>query len=414
MDPLGLLEQMDFWYNRSFRARLYVEASQAEMWENEINNRTVQRIEELEDVRVGCANLCEISPYKIDQLAKIINRYELDIIWLIDLRKEFKGFKGYTTIKTKDPLNNCLLVRNSIYRNGEVLEIPFGIRFGEINFRYIRPNTPKPDETIKWENEIGDYNWLSNKWIKLNGQTEVRNGIPGGMVTNLQDPIFLPIKRSDHKMIIAKFKHKWIPKLEMNYYDLEEAMNRATRNKEWNIIRSRMKTQIVESKEMLNNKKKSNKIVDIVKLKLDVDPWRKLYNHNPNKSTNWKEQFTDFTHLDNTKSKAKDINEIKVKDAIKIFNKLNVLQKNNLMIAWKKLKRETRAIALKKKDVPVTKVTDTRMIQIYPVNLKINEYSRVSLKLWLEKQNKPCQYGFVKGQSTMTLLENLEKKFKNS
>ena len=165
---------------------------------------------------------------------------------------------------------------------------------------------------------------------------------------------------------------------------------------------------------MLANKKKSSKIVDIVKLKLDIEPWRRLYKHDEKKKVNWTEQFTNFTKLDNTKSKAKDINEINVQDAIRIFNKLNVLQKNNLMIAWKALRRETRAIALKKKDVQVTKVTDTRMIQIYPVNLKINEYSRVALKLWLEKQNKPCQYGFVKGQSTLTLLEKLEKKIKNS
>jgi hypothetical protein len=412
MNPLDLLDQCTFWYYRSFRARFYVEPTLAEELENGLNTRTFQRIEEISSVNVGSVNLCEISNAKIDQLASIIERYELDIIWLIDLRKAFKGFKGYTTIYTDDPLQNQLLIRNSLYRNGEVLKTEYGLSYMGINFRYIRPNTKTT--SINWTNEIGDYNWTSNKWIKIDATTEVRNGIPGGMLTNLENPKFIKFRGSDHKMIIGTFKCQWKPNLEMNYYDLEKAINEAGESAQWKNIYSRVKTRIQESKEMLGNKRKTSKIVDIKKLNLDLTPWKLLYRHEEQKKSSWFCQFTDFTRLDNTKSKAKDINEIKVQDAIRIFNKLNVKQKNNLMIAWKSLKRETRAIALRKKDVMVKKVTDTRLIQIYPANMKIQEYSRVKLKMWLEKQSKPSQYGFVKDRSTMNLIEDLGKLLKIS
>lgn len=75
-------------------------------------------------------------------------------------------------------------------------------------------------------------------------------------------------------------------------------------------------------------------------------------------------------------------------------------------------KNETRAIALKKKDKEIKTVTDTRLIQIYPVHLKIQEKSRLQLKRWLEKQNTPIQYGFIKGRNTANLINDWIKQIK--
>ena len=290
---------------------------------------------------------------------------------------------------------------NGVY--GEIEDIEFGIRFAGINFRYIRPNSKRID--IKWGNEIGDLNWLSNKWIKLELKTEERNGKPGGMGTNLNEVKFLQTTNSDHDCIIAKHKYIWKPRLTTSYYQLEEAMNKSGETGKWKPIVGRNQINFIPTK--LDSKLKQSKIVNLKDKNLSLKPWEKLYNHKEDKNINWKPSINTWNKLENLNTKALDINGIQAKNAFKIFNKLNPRQKENLLIAWKDLKRETRAVALRKKDKIIRSVLDTRLIQIYPVQLKIQENARVELKNWLEKQSTPLQYGFVKNRSTMTLLEDL-------
>jgi hypothetical protein len=371
---------------------------------SQIPTRSLEEIHDTHDLNVGCWNMCEFSLYKYEQLISIINKYELDIIWLIDCRKKIYAIKGFKAFYTDDPLINVLLIRNSLVMNGELEEIEYGVKFAGINFRYIRPGTNK--SSITWGQEIGDLNWLSNKWIKLELTTEERNGKPGGMATNLPNPKFIATYNSDHDFIIVKAKYDWRPTLTTSYYQLEEAMNASSQTGRWKPILGRNKVNYIETKADFKINKRTSKIINLRDKNLSLEPWYKLYGHNDEKKVKWKPNFNTDAKLENLNTKALDINGIKARDAFKVFNKLNVKQKENLMIAWKDLKKETRAIALRKKDKELKAVTDTRLIQIYPVHLKIQENSRKELLHWLEKQSLPIQYGFVKNRSTMKLLED--------
>lgn len=405
MTTLELLDDCNFWYHRSFRARFYLSKDNAEIIES-IPVRSLQEINEIHEVNVASWNLCEYTLLKHAQLVTWINQFNLDIIWLIDCRKRISPISGFRAIYTDDPLINVLLIRNSLYTNGEIEDIEFGIKFAGINFRYIRPNTKRTE--IKWGKEIGDLNWLSNKWIKLDLITEERNGKPGGMATNLNEVKILQTIKADHDCIIAKYDYIWKPKLTTSYYQLEEAMNKSSETGIWKPILGRNQINYIPMKAEFKSKQ-SSKIVNLRDKNLSLKPWEKLYNHNENKNVKWKPNINTWNKLEDLKTKALDINGIQAKNAFKIFNKLNPRQKENLLIAWKDLKRETRAVALRKKDKAITSVLDTRLIQIYPVQLKIQENARVELKNWLEKQNTPLQYGFVKNRSTLSLLEDLFK-----
>jgi len=364
----------------------------------------MQEINEIHVVNVASWNLCEYSLLKHAQLVTWINKYNLDIIWLIDCRKRINPISGFRAVYTDDPLINVLLIRNSLYTNGEIEDTEFGIKFAGINFRYIRPNSKRIE--INWGNEIGDLNWLSNKWIKLDLKTEERNGKPGGMATNLKEVKFLQTTRSDHDCIIAKHEYIWKPRLTTSYHQLEEAINKSAETGIWKPIVGRNQINFIPTR-IETKQKRSNKIVNLRDKNLSLKPWEKLYNHKDDKNVKWKPNINTWNKLEDLNTKALDINGIQAKNAFKIFNKLNPRQKENLLIAWKELKRETRAVALRKKDKVIKSVLDTRLIQIYPVQLKIQENARVELKNWLEKQSTPLQYGFVKNRSTMTLLEDL-------
>jgi len=202
---------------------------------------------------------------------------------------------------------------------------------------------------------------------------EVRKGIPGGMCTNLDKPKFIEMKASDHNFIIGEMDFKWEPIYDVSYFDLEISIKDAINTGIWKLQKSRKDI----NKTVQNPKSKIIRNID-----LDITPWNILYKHNANKKTNCNINTNVLLFGDaiNTKSKAKDANFIPVKWAIDIYNKINIKQKSNLLIAWKNLPKNTKAIMLRKKNKPVNSVLDARQIQICPIHLKILENSRIPLK----------------------------------
>lgn len=410
MNTLEFLDNCNFSYFRSFRARFYTDDVKSE-WLINFPDRLIKNNSELNDINICAWNLCGYTNEKLAYIKFIINKYELDIIWLMECKKRIGTIKGYHAIYSTDPNINVLLIRNSLYGNGTIKYIEFGIKFENISFRYIKPSTNST--YIEWnEYEIGDYNWLSHKWLRKDLILEERNGKPGGMGTNIPNSKFINSYKSDHDIIIANIKYKWTPKINTNYYQLEHSINYAAETGIWKPIFGRENLNYIEEDERFKNNKRDSKIINLKEYNLSLQPWYNIYNHDINKHYFWKESIETINKIENINSKAIDINGISAKMAIKIFNKLNTKQKENLLIAWKVLKNETRAIALRKKDKEIKTVTDTRLIQIYPVHLKIQEKSRLQLKRWLEKQNTPIQYGFIKGRNTANLINDWIKQIK--
>jgi hypothetical protein len=378
-----------------------------------IPERNMERISELHDINVASWNLCGFSDIKRCFIINLINTYNLDIIWLIDCRRKISNIKGFSAIYSDDPLINVLLIRNSLVSADTVKEIEYGLSFAGISFRYIRPN--ENVSYINWTSkEIGDFNWLSHKWIKLNFNLEERNGKPGGMGTNIENPIFINSFKSDHDVVIVRTKFEWTPKVNVGYYQLENAMNYAAQTKFWRPIFGRSNLNFIEKDERYKDNSRQSKIINLKDYNLNLDVWYNLYNHDNNKYIKWKENINTLSKLEIINSKALDVNKICARLAIQIFNKFNSKQKENLLYAWNVLKRQTRAIALRKKDREIHSVGDTRLIQIYPVQLKIQENARIQLRKWLEKQHLPVQYGFVKDRSTIQLLHDWFKQIRQN
>jgi hypothetical protein len=401
MSALSFLDECEFWYWQSFRSRFYINDINTEIVTNYTNAMNINK--PMNRVTVGAWNLNSFSNGKFAALVQFIETYNLDLVWVIDIRRKLPLIAGYTIVYDSDPLINALVIRNSLYFNSKVVSIDFGISFAGINFRYLHPDLTT--QILNYGKEIGDYNLLSNKWVKFDLTCESRNGKPGGMATNLENVKIFEMPLSDHNFILAETDFDWTPIYDVNYFDLEYSINEAINTKTWKLKKSRKDINKVEYDIKFTENPKSKIIKNA---QLNIDPWKILYAHDPNKYDSWQLHIGPILNDASVSiSKAKDINYIPTKWAMEIYNKLNTKQKSNLLIAWKNLSRQTKAIMLRKKNKSVNSVLDVRLIQIYPIHLKILENSRIALRTWLENNMDQRFYGFVKNKSATMMMKDL-------
>lgn len=316
-------------------------------------------------------------------------------VWLIDTRKSWSAPADYHAICERNYHRNCLWIRNDIVRGRVISRIEHGIQVDNIAFRYIEPATPR--ENITWkEIEIGDFNFLSNKWIDLENITvEWRKNKPGGLgcATKKKFKFKFYAIESDHDAMWIKLKGKIKSQRIIDKVKLSKALTDAVNNiinKDIYKVDRRW-----ENHDRVKLIKESNKIVDPVKNNLDLDPFKILYKDNPHKfvpnyyTTRIRENSWRMIN-----SKALDINQFPIRNMIYELSKCNTEQKQNVLKCFGWIKFSSRTVCLKKKGKEPDKVTNLRPIQISPWTFKIAEQSRTKLKNWIDENTSPKCYAF--------------------
>ena len=318
-------------------------------------------------------------------------------VWLIDTRKTWNAPTNYHAIIEKNFHQNVLWIRNDILRGRTISRTQFGIQVENMAFRYIKPGSPK--ENIRWkEIEIGDFNFLSNKWIDLdNIVVENRNNKPGGLGLATHKKVkykFYKIK-SDHDAMWIRIEGKIKSKKIIDKAKLSQALSDAALgkiNKDIYKIDKRW-----ENHDRTKIIKESNKIIDPIKNNLDLNPYKILYKDDPNKfipefyypkirETTWK----------NIQSKALDINNFPIRNMISQLRNCNLREKQRIIQCFGWIQFSSRTVCLRKKNKEPDKVTNLRPIQVSPWNFKIAEQSRQRLKNWIDMNTSSKCFAFKK------------------
>lgn len=332
-----------------------------------------------------------------EHIEDLVNSLHPMFIWLIDTRKSWHAPSNYHTIEERNFHQNTLWIRNDILRGRIISRTQYGIQVDNIAFRYITPNAPK--ENIHWkEVEVGDFNFLSNKWINLTNLTvENRKGKPGGLgcATKKKIKVKFYKTKSDHDIMWLKIKGRIKSQKMIDKAKLDKALSDAVIggiNKDIYKLDNRW-----DNDDRIKIIKESNKLIDPVKNNLDLNPFRTLYKENPSKNvpefyypkireTNWKKIH----------SKALDINGFPIRNMILKLRNCNLIEKQRIIQCFGWIKFSSRTVCLLKKGKEPDKVTNLRPIQISPWNFKIAEQSRQKLKMWIENNTSSKCYAFKK------------------
>jgi hypothetical protein len=294
---------------------------------------------------------------------------------------------NYHAIELGSMYHNTIWIRNDVVKTRLISRIPFGLKIDNIAFRYVPPNTPKSDKLILEEIEVGDFNLLSNKWLKIEQpvQTELRKGKPGGMMisSKLDMRTQWLAGDADHDILYAVVKSELKAKKKIDHHKLlaalEDGLNGVTNRDVYTIDRKWKKDRRLIMKE-------NTKLINPKISGLSLEPWEELYKHKETKFIpNWYVPQVSYGKLDRIQSRAEDVNNFQSKKMIELVDKLDVVRRNKLMKAFGWLKFASKVVCLRKKDKTPDKVTNLRPIQITPWNMKIGEKSRCELKRWLDE-----------------------------
>ena len=299
------------------------------------------------------------------RLNDIVAKYQPMLVFIMEPYIHWNPPPSYYALYSNNLYRNTLWIRNDIRKGKVISRINYGFAVDNIAFRYIPPNT-KQQKFSLYDIEVGDWNFLSNKWLKVNRSIncENRKNKPGGVcvITNFSTKCTLHDINSDHAAIFAEIQTQIKPKLKTDYWKLNKALEKGvagivdkdiyTYDRRWKADR-----QLII--------KENDKIINPIARNLDLQPYYDLYKHQSTKAVpEWYVPIISEPKSKVIQSKAEDINQIPIRSMIKLTEKLNVEQKNTLMKSFGWTKFETRTICLKKKDKEPNKVTNLRPIQI--------------------------------------------------
>jgi hypothetical protein len=347
------------------------------------------------------------------RLNDIVAKYQPMLVFIMEPYIHWNPPPSYYALYSNNLYRNTLWIRNDIRKGKVISRINYGFAVDNIAFRYIPPNT-KQQKISLYDIEVGDWNFLSNKWLKVNRSIncENRKNKPGGVcvITNFYTKCTLHDINSDHAAIFAEIQTQIKPKLKTDYWKLNKALEKGvagivdkdiyTYDRRWKADR-----QLII--------KENDKIVNPIARNLDLQPYYDLYKHQSTKAIpEWYAPTISEPKSKVIQSKAEDINQIPIRSMIKLTEKLNVEQKNTLMKSFGWTKFETRTICLKKKDKEPNKVTNLRPIQISPWNFKIAEQSRQKLKEWLDSNTDKRCYAFKKNSKIEDIVNWIKGRIK--
>jgi hypothetical protein len=345
--------------------------------------------------------------HALPNLKQLIKNFWPKFVWIMEPDNQIKNLTYYVKVKALDFHQSQLWIREDCYRGRNISRIPYGIQVDDLNFRYI---PPKAKKKCKFEeNEIGDFNFRTHKWINLHLKCEKRFGIPGGLgiQTKYENTVSFIDFPTDHDALYCKLDRPIKQEREVDWIKLEYELTKADENPVTNIY----KNKLPKNKEFKEQRLNSSIINPITK-HLDLKDWLELYGHNIMKcaNSNYKVKLS-LGDPRNIISKAKDINGISIQKFIKMAKNYNAAQRQIMVNKLCKMRFDTRVVCLKKKGKPPDKVKNLRPIQISPIQFKMAEQSRTHLKSWLEKRTDPRFYAFIPGKDIFGLLRKIMNKF---
>lgn len=310
----------------------------------------------------------------------------------------------YHLIEVHHFYKNCLWIRNDIRKTKVISRIPFGIRVDNIAFRYIPPNSA-PEKLELEEIEVGDFNFLSNKWLYMeNIICEYRQGKPGGVAiaSKYEKKAFFTNIGSDHDAMYAQIKATIKPKKKVDVNKLQNAIQDAIygkTNKDIYVLDQRWH----EDRQIIV--RNNQKLVNPKAKKLDIQPYKDIYHDNPLKRTNaYYVPKIRENKSQNIQSKAEDVNNFQIKKMIQLTQKLTLPQKERVLYNFRWIQFNSRTVFLQKKGKEPNKITNLRPIQISPWNFKIAEQSRKKLKDWLDQNTSDKCYAFKRRKKIIDLI----------
>jgi len=327
--------------------------------------------------RIVCMNL-DGKKYKGHiEFFSAIKNFNPHIIFLIECWKLYPELPNYVRLHTNDIYMNHIFIRSDIARNRPINRIPYGFRIEDIYFRYIKPHSKKCE---LFQNEIGDFNFGSNKWIKEKDINEFyreqRTGKPGGLGFRLnkdKEYGFYTID-SDHKALWIEIKEFWNKNLVADKRKLANAIDAIMIDnatdfkyfyKSQNNLRYRINNDIINPNTF------------------NLEDWRKLYKDKPNKLDKQSNKlgFSINQDLKPYGTKAYDANNRPTKLITDYIRKKTYSNQNleKFINVLNKDPCNSRIICLKKND-EIKSLDDVRPISIMPISIKIKEHSRLDLK----------------------------------
>lgn len=310
----------------------------------------------------------------------------------------------YHSILVHPYYKNQLWIRNDIRKSKVISRTQFGIKVDNVAFRYIPPNTK--EEYIDFEEiEVGDFNFLSNKWLKMqNIICEFRKEKPGGIAVCSayeKKAYFRPIG-SDHDAMYTQINATIKPKKKVDINKLQVAIQDAIDGRTNQDIFTLDQRWKEDRRIILHD---NQKLVNPKAKKLDLKPYKEIYHHNPLKRTNAYHVPKIRENISkNIQSKAEDVNNFQIKKMITLTKNLTLKQKENVLYYFRWIQFNSRTVCLKKKGKQPDKITNLRPIQISPWNFKIAEQSRSKLKLWLDQKTSDKCYAFKRRKRITDLI----------
>ena len=347
------------------------------------------------------------------EVNNLVLKYQPMFVFIMEPYIHWNPPASYHAIFSNNLYRNTLWIRNDIRKGKVISRINYGIAVDNIAFRYIPPNT-KQQRFPLYDVEIGDWNFLSNKWLKFNRTVicENRRDKPGGVcaITNLHTKCTFHNIGSDHTAIYTSIETKIKPKLKTDYWKLNKALEKGTQGLVDKDIYTYDRRWKADRQLVI---KENNKIINPIANNLDIQPYYDIYKHKESKVIpDWYVPKISEPTNKVIQSKAEDINQIPIRSMIKLTQRLNVEQKNTLMKSFGWTKFETRTICLRKKDKEPDKVTNLRPIQISPWNFKIAEQSRARLKEWLDSNTDKRCYAFKKNAKIDDIVNWIKSRIK--
>ena len=325
---------------------------------------------------------------------------------MIEAWSRYPNIDSYYRIIDDSIYMNHIYIRNDILRNRTIDTIEYGFRIDDINFRYLPPKTKK---ILLGANEIGDFNFLSNKWIKnIEFTKENRLGKTGGMGFKLNKLI------KKYAFIDCVSDHDCI------YIELNEPIRKyllADKNKVVNAMDDIFKRGSNEFKYIYKFRKnlKYRRNKDIINPnKFDMEAWYNIYGNVINKYKKGNYITTLGNNRELTQSigtNCYDVNNRPTKMITQYLYK-NEIKNENLekfiKILSKDEKFNARIICInKKKNTIPNSINDIRPISILPISMKISEHTRVKLRDKLIACTDKRIFSFLPGQSTHNAINDI-------
>jgi hypothetical protein len=337
----------------------------------------------------------------------LIKKYWPMFVWIMEPYNGNFEIQNYVKIQTLDFYKNQLWIREDYYQGRNISRIDYGVQVDDLNFRYLPPHTKK----FKLEeNEIGDFNFRTNKWIKMNVKCENRFGIPGGMCvqTSYANQTNFFKFPSDHDAMYIRLAKQMKKQRDIDWIKMEYQL-KPKENDTGEAVTNIYKTRLPRNK-TIKNIRINSKIINPITKHLSLDDWKDLYQHNIQKlsNVNYIPKLNE-QEIKQIQSKAKDVNDIQIYKFLNMMKKYNKAERQLILKKLCKMRFDTRTVCLKKKGKPPDKVKNLRPIQISPISFKLAEQSRQMLKLWLERNIDENFHAFVPNKSIFTMLDTIMK-----